>query len=153
MKKLLLALALLLSPNLCLAQQAIVGPANGILCGSSFVSAFSIASQYTLVPGKQVNGQNQGIFICGYSASTLSTAVFQMTTTSAASTDCRATPTSTAITPPHGVNSTAPVVDHIDFAFQQAPVLIAPTSPSTLCLFVGGSSAPDLRFILYYSQF
>lgn len=147
--RLLLVLALSCGTSGAWAQGGQVGPANAILCGTVTPSVFNTSSAFTLVSGQA----NKGIYLCGWSASTPSAANFQLTfTVSTPAPDCRANPISTAITPPHVLTSNAPVVDHMNFAFAQVPLVTPTASAGNLCLIQTGS-AQVLDFMLYFSQF
>lgn len=130
------------------AQPAIVGPANAIICTTVFQSSFTTTSAFTLVTGQT----NKGIYICGWSMSTTNTASQTTFQLSYMTGPCNGGGTSTFITPVHGVQSTAPYVDHIDYAFTSAPNTGLTATPNNVCLLTGGTGN-NIAVMLYYSQF
>ncbi len=153
MKKLWLALWLLLAPSLALAQGPPTGPPFQFPCITNIASSWNVAalsSAIVGVPGK-------GIYICGWHATTLSTSAgattFQFTyTTATSNANCLTSTPSTPLTPINGVTSTAPSVDHNPVAGLFVP--IQPTTvvtPSSVCLTVGGVA--NLQLLIYYGQY
>lgn len=134
------------------------GPAYSFVCNASVASSFTTPANSAAVVGVQ----GKGIYICGWHATTLpqtnvnSQATFQLFATTSTSTNtCLTTTPSIALTPVNGVTSTAPSVDHGTVAGLFTPNT-ATISASTLCLVVGGASAPftaNLQILLYYGQY
>jgi hypothetical protein len=153
MKKLLLALGLGL--GLChttFAQGPPTGPPYVFTCNQNIASNFTVVATSTAVAG--VIGK--GTYICGWHASTANTSTaattFQLTYTNATTTNtCLSSTPSAAMTPFNAVTSTAPSVDHPGTGMLNAPQVTPTSSPSSVCLNVGGTAS--LQFILYYGQY
>lgn len=138
MRKLGLALALLLGlATLALAQQT-VGPPNAILC-----------NQGALANGLNTNGTSQvialsagkTIYICGWAATnTQSSGNFWLS----AGTGTNCGTGNTSLTVALGVNSNAPVVDHIPYAIFSAP------ASQAICI---TPSTSTINAMIWYSQF
>ncbi len=152
MKKLCLAFWLLLVPSLAWGQGAPTGPPYLLSCNATSAYNWTTAATSTLMPG--VAGK--GIWICGWHATTLSTSAgattFQLTFSNATTNStCSTNVPSSVLTPLNGVTSTAPSIDHN----QAAGVFVSPvaqtSSPSSLCINVGGVA--NLQLLLYYGQY
>ncbi len=152
MKKLWLALWLLLVPSFAFGQGAPTGPPYVITCNVSSAYSWTTAATSTLQPG--VAGK--GIYICGWHGSTLSTSAgattFQLTFSNATTNStCSTNVPSTVLTPLNGVTSTAPSVDHPGTGMLAVPQVATTVSPSSLCVNVGGVA--NLQFLLYFGQY
>ena len=146
MRKLLWLLLLGALCNPALAQQGSpTGPAYNFFCNNSVPMSWSVAATTsTLVVGSGI----KGIYICGWHATTANTSsqsTFQLGYGATAT-------TSTLLTPPLGISSTAPSVDHIDFGALSVPSVSATTSPNNLFINVGGAGN-SVQFLLYYGQY
>jgi hypothetical protein len=136
MKKLLLsAVAALALCGAASAQGALVGPPNQLMC-NQFVQVTGTGAEVTFIPG--VAGKIT--VLCGwhFTSTAAGSTTFQLFFGSAA--NCGG---GTSITPPMNVTSTAPSVDHTDFAVLSYAALnnICVTAPTTM---TGG---------LWYAQF
>ena len=146
MRKLLWLLLLGALCNPALAQQGSpTGPAYNFFCNNSVPMSWSVAATTsTLVAGSGI----KGIYICGWHATTANTSS-QSTFQLASGTTLA---TSAALTPPLGVTSTAPSVDHIDFAAYSTSLFAATSSPSNVFINISGAGT-NIQFVLYYGQY
>ena len=143
MKKLFLALGLFfaLSPS-ALSQGPIVGPGQPILCVTAATLAVgpsTITRIITGVSGKSIN-------ICGWHiTNTGATGTFSFSI--GTGTNC-GTNTSVVV-PAQNVTSTAPITDHIDYAFLTIPSTTGGL-PTDLCI---TPSVATIAAVVYYNQF
>jgi len=144
---LLLALPLLWLPlpRVQAQQGSPTGPPYNFFCNQSIPLSWSVAAVgSTVVPG--IAGK--GIYICGWHATTGNTSS-QSTFQLASGTTLA---TSAALTPPLGVTSTAPSVDHIDYAAYSTSLFAATSSPSNVFINISGAGT-NIQFVLYYGQY
>jgi hypothetical protein len=138
MKKLLLALGLCFSlSSSALAQGPIVGPGQPILCVTAAQMAVGPSSITRIITG----ATGKAINICGWhitNTGASGTFSFQIGT----GTNC-GTNTATVV-PAMSISNTAPVTDHIDYAF-----LTVPTA-TDLCV---TPSVATIAVVVYYNQF
>ncbi len=140
MRRLLLALGLALS--LCAgaqAQPSIIGPPNAIQCNKA---AFATTAAGTVSVVAGVAGQT--IHICGWHV----TSILSTTSTFTLEYGTQGGPctTPTAITAALNVTSTAPSVDHMQFAVLDVP------AGAQVCL-LAGTGATGTAIVLWYAQF
>ena len=138
MKRILLALLLVLTPQLALAQ-SVVGPTNAILCNKTATFA-GLAANTVLVP--VVSGQI--VVVCGWHVTTSSgtSVTFSLATGTQTTNPCDTGTKS--ITPALSVTSSAPSADHIDFAIASS------AAGQALCV---TPSSNTISGLVYYSQF
>jgi hypothetical protein len=152
MRKLWLLLWLFLASP-ALAQGPPTGPPYVFTCNQS--SAYSWGGT-AATSQLQAGVAGKGIYICGWHGSTLSTSAgattFQLTFSNATTNStCSTNVPSTVLTPLNGVTSTAPSVDHPGTGMLSVPQVASTSSPSSLCINVGGVS--NLQFLLYFGQY
>ena len=129
--------ALLLFVGAPKAQGPIVGPGQPILCVSAAPFAVGPTTLTTIVAG--VAGK--AINVCGWHiTNTGTTGTFAFSTGTGV--NCVTSPTQ--IVPPQNVTSTAPITDHIDYAFLTIP------GGQSLCIL---PSVATIAAIVYYNQF
>jgi hypothetical protein len=127
MRKLLLALSLLLAPLSALAQPTAVGPGNAILCNqlAQATTSAATASQVLIFPGLSgsqatvLGVAGKIIVICGWhvtNATAATNGTFQFVGGASSGTTPGCTGTQTILTPPFDVTNTAPATDHTEFA-------------------------------------
>lgn len=115
MRRLLLAVALLLWPSVCWAQGgAVAGPPNAILCNQT--ATFTGAAALTTISGATSTSPAR-VYVCGWHVTSTSstTTTFQLET--GTGTNCAGN--AVVITPALNVTITAPSADHIDYAAWQ----------------------------------
>jgi hypothetical protein len=144
MRKLFPLLALALSALIpgAQAQGPIVGPGNIILCISAVQMAVGPSTITRIIQG--VAGK--GINICGWHiTNTGATGTFSFSI--GTGTNCG---TNTAlIVPPMSISNTAPVTDHIDYAFLSPPATLAGV-PTDVCI---TPSVATIAAVVYVNQF
>jgi hypothetical protein len=139
MKRLLLALGFALSifGSGALAQPAILGPPNTVICNqiaTLAVGPTTLTQLVGLVTGRSV-------FVCGWHVTnTGATGTFSLSY----GTGSNCATGTVLVVPPQNVTSTAPATDHIDYASFQIPVSQA------LCI---TPSVATIAAVIYYSQF
>ena len=143
MRKLFTVLALaLLALSGAQAQGPIVGPGQPILCVTAVSLAVGPSTITRIIQG--VSGK--GINICGWHiTNTAASGTFSFSI--GTGTNC-GTNTSVVIQP-QSISSTAPVTDHIDYAFLSVPPLTGGV-PTDLCI---TPSVATIAAVVYYNQF
>jgi hypothetical protein len=138
MRKLLLAVLVLLWPSLAWAQ-GLVGPPNQILCNKIAIF-FGVSAVTSLVSA--VSGQT--VYVCGWHVtnSSATSATFYFTSGTLTTNPCDTG--AKTLTPPLSVLNTSPSADHIDYAVLSSGVSQA---------FCVTPSATTLTGLIYYSQF
>jgi hypothetical protein len=138
-----LGLALgLLWPSALFAQGPIVGPGNSIICTTASFMAAGPSAATRIIQG--VAGK--GINICGWHiTNTGATGTFSFSI--GTGTNC-GTNTSTVI-PAMSITNTAPVTDHVEYAFLSPPSTISGV-PTDVCV---TPSVATIAAVIYYNQF
>lgn len=147
MRRVLLAFFFCLFATGAFAQGGPIGPPYQPFCNTTFQSNFVVAATTQLVSG-QLATPPHAIYVCGWHATTSTSATYQLVYGMGNNCANNQTP----MTPALQVSVTAPAVDHIDFSMLTTP--LSATIAPNLCLITGGNGVPlNLQFLLYFGVY